>query len=159
MRYRIATLDDVAMLSAMNRQLVEDEGHRNRSKSDAWFAARMRDFLNGEYEAVLFELEGKVVAYALYTKHRDDKDSIYLRQLFVDRARRRQGIGREAIRILREEIWPEDMRLTVDVLVDNHTARAFYVAMGYRECSLELEIPPPDGKSNGCGEIGEEGMH
>jgi len=141
MRYRIATLDDVPMLSDMNRQLVEDEGHRNRSKSDSWFAARMRDFLNGEYEAVLFELEGQVVAYALYTKHRDDKDSIYLKQLFVDRAHRRQGIGREAIRILREEIWPADKRLTVGVLIDNHAARAFYTAMGYRENSLELEIP------------------
>jgi GNAT superfamily N-acetyltransferase len=140
-RYRIATLDDVPVLSVMNRQLVEDEGHRNQSKTAAWFAARMRDFLNGEYEAVLFEFEGEVVAYALYTKHRDDKDSIYLKQLFVDRVHRRQGIGREAIRILREEIWPADKRLTVGVLIDNHTARAFYAAVGYREYSLELEIP------------------
>ncbi len=141
MQYRIATWDDVPILSAMNRQLVEDEGHRNRSKSDDWFAERMRDFLNGEYRAVLFELEGDAVAYALYTKHRDDKDSIYLKQLFVDRTRRRQGIGREAIRILREEIWPAGKRLSVGVLVDNHTARAFYAALGYREYSLELEIP------------------
>ncbi len=141
MQYRIATWDDVPMLSVMNRQLVEDEGHRNRSKSDDWFAERMRGFLNGEYRAVLFELEGDAVAYALYTKHRDDKDSIYLKQLFVDRTRRRQGIGREAIRILREEIWPAGKRLSVGVLVDNHAARAFYAAMGYREYSLELEIP------------------
>lgn len=32
MRYRFATLDDVPILARMNRQLVEDEGHRNRFK-------------------------------------------------------------------------------------------------------------------------------
>jgi ribosomal protein S18 acetylase RimI-like enzyme len=140
-RYRIATLADVPQLSAMNRQLVEDEGHRNRSKSDAWFEERMREFLRGGYEAALFEIDGAVVAYALYTQHRDHPDTIYLRQIFVDRAHRRQGIGREVMRILRQEIWPVDKRLTVGVLVGNQAARAFYTAMGYREYSLELEIP------------------
>jgi ribosomal protein S18 acetylase RimI-like enzyme len=140
-RYRIATLADVPQLSAMNRQLVEDEGHRNRSKSDAWFEERMRKFLSGEYEAALFELNGEVVAYALYTQHRDHQDTIHLRQIFVDRAYRRQGIGREVMRILRQEIWPADKRLTIGVLVGNHAARAFYTAMGYREYSLEMEIP------------------
>ncbi len=141
MQYRIATLADVPTLSAMNRQLIEDEGHRNRFKSDAWLEQRMRDFLSGEYEAVLFEPDGEVVAYALYTQHRHHTDSIHLRQIFVARALRRQGIGREVMRILRQEIWPADKRLTVGVLVGNHAARDFYTDMGYREYALELEIP------------------
>jgi ribosomal protein S18 acetylase RimI-like enzyme len=141
MRYRFATLDDVPILTRLNRQLVEDEQHRNRFKSDAWFEERMRGFLTGRYRAVLFELEGEIVAYALYTGHPDHSDTIYLRQIFVDRARRRQGIGREAMRVLREEIWPRDKRVTVEVLVSNKVAHAFYKATGFREYSIELEIP------------------
>ena len=141
MRYRLATLDDVQTLTRMNRQLVEDEGHRNRFRCDAWFEERMRGFLTGGYDAVFFELEGEAVAYALYTDHPEHDDTIYLRQIFVDRAHRRKGIGREAMRVLKEEVWPKGKRLTVEVLVDNQVARAFYKAAGFREYSLELEIP------------------
>jgi ribosomal protein S18 acetylase RimI-like enzyme len=144
MEYRFATLDDVPTLSRMNRQLVEDEGHRNRTKPDAWFEERMYGFLRGRYLAVLFEIEGQAVAYALYTEHPDHSDTIHLRQIFVDRAHRRQGIGREAMRLLRQEILPEDVRLTVEVLVGNTAARAFYNAVGFREYSIELEIPASD---------------
>jgi ribosomal protein S18 acetylase RimI-like enzyme len=142
MRYRTATLDDVPLLTRMNRQLVEDEGHRNRFQSDAWFEERMRRFLTGGYTAVLFEQEGQAVAYALFTDHPDHRDTIYLRQIWVDRAHRRRGIGREAMRLLREEIWPPDRRVTVEVLVGNQVARAFYRAVGFGEYSLELEILP-----------------
>lgn len=140
MRYRFATLNDVPLLTRMNRHLVEDEQHRNRFKSDAWFEERMRGFLTGGYKAVLFEVYGEIVAYALYTDHPDHDDTIYLRQIFVDRAWRRKGIGREAIRILKEAIWPKEKRVTVGVLVDNQVARAFYKAVGFREYSIELEI-------------------
>jgi ribosomal protein S18 acetylase RimI-like enzyme len=125
----------------MNRQLVEDEQHRNRFKPDTWFEERMRALLTGGYKAVLFELDGEIVAYALYTDHPDHSDTIYLRQIFINRARRRRGIGREVMRILKEEIWPQDKRLTVGVLVSNQVAQAFYKAVGFREYSLELEIP------------------
>jgi hypothetical protein len=56
MNYRFATLEDVPLLATMNRQLVDDEGHRNRFKPDAWFEDRMRTFLAGKYTAVLFEI-------------------------------------------------------------------------------------------------------
>jgi ribosomal protein S18 acetylase RimI-like enzyme len=145
MRYRFATLDDVSLLTRMNRQLVEDEQHRNRFKPDAWFEKRMRGFLTEGYRAVLFEVEGEVVAYALYTDHPDHSDTIYLRQIFVDRARRRRGIGREAMRLLKEEIRPQGKRLTVEVLVGNQAAQAFFKNVGFREYSLELEIPASEG--------------
>lgn len=140
MEYRFATIDDVPILSRMNRQLTEDEQHRNRFKSDAWFEERMRGFLTGGYKAVLFEIAGEIVAYALYTDHPDHSDTIYLRQIFVNRSRRRQGIGREAMQILNEKIWPRDKRLTVEVLAGNEAALAFYKAVGFREYSLELEM-------------------
>ena len=56
----------------------------------------------GEYRAVLFERDSQPVAYALY---RADADaSIYLRQFFVAREHRRQGIGVAAIELLVGEI-------------------------------------------------------
>lgn len=78
MNYHFATIHDLPTLARMNRQLVEDEKHRNRFKSDAWMEDRIRGFLTGGYEAILFERDGKVVAYALYIQHPDYHDTIYL---------------------------------------------------------------------------------
>lgn len=100
---------------------------------------RMRSWLQSEYTAILFEDESETVAYALY---REQADDIYLRQLFVTRNRRRQGIGRQAIEILRHQIWPRQKRLTVEVLVKNTAALAFWRTVGYQDYSLALEIPP-----------------
>jgi predicted acetyltransferase len=88
---------------------------------------RMRSFIEGEYRAMVFETNGEVVAYALY---REQSQEIYLRQLFVVRHRRRQGIGRRAIGILRTQVWPKAKRLTVEVLVANQSTVAFWRAVG-----------------------------
>jgi GNAT superfamily N-acetyltransferase len=62
--------------------------------------------------------------------------------LFVVRDRRRQGLGRRAIEILRSQIWPTGKRLTVDVLVGNLGAIAFWRSVGYQDYYLALEILP-----------------
>jgi ribosomal protein S18 acetylase RimI-like enzyme len=61
------------------------------------------------------------------------------------RNRRRQGVGRQVMEILRSKIWPKNKRLTVEVLVSNTAATAFWRAMGYRDYSLMLEILPAAG--------------
>ena len=99
----------------------------------------MRGWLAAEYKAVLFEIDGEVMAYILY---REQAEEIYLRQLFVVRNRRRQGIGRRTFEIIRSQIWPADKRLTVDVLVENIPAVAFWRAVGYKDHCLTLEILP-----------------
>jgi ribosomal protein S18 acetylase RimI-like enzyme len=144
MLHRIATLDDIPILAKMNWELTEDENHRNRYKSDAWFRQRMKVFLQGEYHAVIFELENRIVAYALYRNHPDHDDTIYLRQIFVDRTVRRQGIGRQVMHILMNEYWSKDKRLTVEVLNSNHAAYEFYRSIGFRVYCLELEITPDE---------------
>jgi ribosomal protein S18 acetylase RimI-like enzyme len=145
MNYRIATGEDVPLLARMNRQLVEDEGHRNRFRSEAWLEERMRSFLAGTYTAALFEREGRIVAYALYTDQTENADTIYLRQIFVDRSCRRESVGREAMRILLEEIWPKEKRVTVGVLMGNQTAIDFYRASGFQPYSMEMEFPARTG--------------
>ena len=142
LRYRRATLADVPLLAEWNRQLIQDEGHRNRMTLPE-LQARMRGFLEGEYTAILFEQEGAPaavpVAYALY---RQDADSLYLRHFFVERSHRRQGIGRQAMALLRQEIWPPDTRITVEVLVHNRAAHAFWRAVGFQDYAVTLELLP-----------------
>ena len=138
MTFRRATLDDCAVLAELNHQLIHDEGHRNPMTVPE-LEQRMKGWLASDYAAMLFENDAEVVAYALY---REEPEDIYLRQLFVMRNRRRQGIGRQAIEILRTRIWPKHKRLTVGVLVRNTAAIAFWRAVGYEDYSLTLEILP-----------------
>ena len=139
MNFRPATLNDCALLAELNHQLLHDEGHQNKKMSVPELEQRMKGWLASEYAAGIFEDSGEVVAYALY---REQPEEIYLRQLFVVRNRRRQGIGRQAVEILRSEIWPKHKRLTVDVLVHNAAAIAFWRAVGYKDYCLTLEILP-----------------
>ena len=100
---------------------------------------RMRGWIAGEYRAVIFEAGDEVVAYALF---REQAEEIYLRQLFVVRHRRSQGIGRRAVEILRSQVWPKTRRLTVEVLTANERAVSFWRSVGYRDYALSLEILP-----------------
>lgn len=136
--FRRATLNDCGRLAELNHQLIRDEGHRN-PMTVAELDQRMKQWLTTGYTALIFEEGGEVVAYALY---REQPEEIYLRQLFVVRHRRRQGIGRQAVELLRSQIWPRNKRLTVDVLVHNTAAIAFWRSVGYRDYSLSLEILP-----------------
>ncbi len=138
MTFRRAILADCPLLAELNHQLIRDEGHRNPMTVPE-LEQRMRGWLSSEYIAIIFEDDGEVIAYALY---REEPEEIYLRQLFVVRKRRRQGIGRKAIEILRAQIWPKSKRLTVSVLVKNAAAVAFWRAVGYKDYSLTLEILP-----------------
>ena len=95
--------------------------------------------LGGEYGAVFFEADCGTVAYALF---REEPEELYLRQLFVVRHKRRQGLGRKAVEILRSQIWPRNKRMTVEVLVADTNAVAFWRAVGYRDYALRLEIMP-----------------
>jgi predicted acetyltransferase len=143
MDHRFATPEDWHLLAELNCQLIRDEGHRN-PMTVAELEERIRSWLQNEYRALLFQIGGEVVAYALYQERSDE---IYLRQFFVVRGKRRQGIGCRAVEILRSRIWPAGKRLTVDVLVDNQPAVAFWRSVGYRDYCLTLEISPAEHRS------------
>jgi predicted acetyltransferase len=136
---RPAVLEDCSLLAGLNHQLIRDEAHRN-PMGPAELEARMRVWLDsGEYQARLFEDRGEVVAYALF---RETADDIHLRQFFVVRHRRREGLGRAAMREVIDCHWPSSKRLTVSVLVQNATGVAFWRALGYADYGLTLEILP-----------------
>ena len=138
MKYRFADESDLDLLSNWNFQLIQDEGHRN-PMTVAELKERMRGWLRCGYKAILFEADDKPVAYALYL---EKESEIHLRQLFVNRAQRQNGIGRHAVHVLRRRIWPRTKRLTVEVLIDNPAAVSFWRSVGYKDYCLTLEIMP-----------------
>ena len=131
LKHRIADAEDLDVLAEWNHQLIEDEGSRN-PMSVAELRLRMAEwFETSEYRAVLFYNEQLPVAYALYA---EKDEEIFLGQFFVAREHRRRGHGREAMNILKTDLWPAEKSLTVDVLTQNTTAYTFW-----RECGYEAD--------------------
>lgn len=126
--WRRAGAGDVPLLARLNEHLIEDEGHTERL-APLELESRMREWLDGDYEAVLFEHAGEAVAYALWCP---ESGGVYLRQFFVARAWRRRGLGRQAFGILRREMLPPDARLALEVLPGNERALRFWEALGFR---------------------------
>lgn len=118
----------------MNQQLIVDEGHSN-PMTRVQLEERMRGWIAGEYCAVVFERDARVVAYALY---RVDERGVHVRQFFVQRDQRRVGIGREAFALLRSAVVP-GQRVAIEVLIDNHPARAFWQALGFKPYAMTME--------------------
>jgi predicted acetyltransferase len=139
--WRYALLVDAPFLAEWNDQLIRDEGHRNAMNLSE-LTVRMRGWLEHDYKAVIFSVQDIPVGYALY---RQDSERVYLRQFFVVREKRRQGLGRKCFKVLRHEIWPKNLQITVDVLCQNTPAVAFWRAMGYVDYCLTLEIRPEIG--------------
>lgn len=138
MQLREATADDLSLLAELNRQLIQDQRASN-PMSVAELEARMRGWLVAEYRAVVFEIDSKPVAYGLF---RPNEGGIHLRQFFVARAFRRQGIGRRAIEAFRQRFVPPGAALTLEVLVHNSPGLAFWRALGFQEHALSFRLPP-----------------
>src|ERR1700683_1441017 len=115
MTWRAAHRRDSRLLAELNSHLIADERHRNPMTVPE-LERRMRSWLEEGYDAVIFEHNGQVAAYALY---HSEPEHTHLRHFFVARTPRRQGLGREAFGILRDKIWPSASRLTVSVLTEN----------------------------------------
>ena len=143
LNWRFATVEDAGLLGRWNWQLIRDEGHRNPLTVDD-LAFRMRGWFAEGYRAVIFQLENAPVGYALY---RFEDDGLYLRQFFICGPRRRRGLGRAAFRILREEIWPKDLRISVAALCGNAPGLAFWRAAGFTDYCLTLEMMPEQNRT------------
>ena len=135
--YQRAVDSDLDLLANWNYQLIRDEGHRN-PMNPAQLRERMEQWLAQDYQAVVFS-NNAPVGYALF---RPTAAEIYLRQFFGIPEMRRRGIGRAALEILRQHVWPKNVRLTVEVLCANRVGVAFWRSVGYNDYALTLEIMP-----------------
>lgn len=136
-QYRPASVADASAIAPMNAQLIRDEGHRN-PMTVPQLAERMAEWLKGDYQAHLFELQSKTIGYALY---RFEPDCTYLRQLFVEPEQRRRGVGRNALEWLRMNAWKGRPRVRIDVLVGNRSGLEFWHSVGFTDYCLTMERP------------------
>jgi len=113
MEYHTANETDLDLLAKWNHQLIQDENHRN-PMTVSQLRDRMQEWLSADYSAVIFTVSDEPIAYALF---REQEGEIYLRQLFVKRGKRNQGIGKEAIRLLRDNILPFGIQLVTKTIV------------------------------------------
>ena len=97
--------------------------------------------MDGDYKAVLFELSMEPVAYALY---RTTEDGLYIRQFYVLRSWRRQGIGRQAMSRFRNQIVEANQALYLEAFTHNDRAIAFWKALGFREHTLSFRLEPEE---------------
>ena len=137
MDYRYATsAEDIALLASWNQQLIADEGSSNRMDVPE-LENRMKEWLrDGGYSAILFSRGAFVVAYALFRESADR--SIFLRQFFVARDRRQRGIGKAAMTVLFEEVWP-GKKVYVECLVGNPGGLAFWRSLGFADHTITME--------------------
>jgi GNAT superfamily N-acetyltransferase len=119
----------------MNSRLIRDEGHRNPMTVDQ-LERRMSGWLQDGYHVVIFEDERGAAGYVLY---KFEPDWTYLRQFFVERDRRRQGIGRSAIDWLLQNPWNKSSRIRVEVLSGNLPGIEFWRSMRFIDYCLTLE--------------------
>jgi GNAT superfamily N-acetyltransferase len=145
MDFHLADFSDAPLLAAMNHRLIRDEGHRNRMTVDQ-LAQRMRGWLRGEYQAVVFERDGIPIGYALF---RAEPEFVYLRQFFVNPDSRRQGIGRAAVEWLLTNVWRDAARVRLEVLVENAAGIAFWRALGFHDYALTMERESPPNAPTG----------
>ena len=136
LKFRFAKQEDIKSLAQMNKQLIDDEKHRNKMAIDQ-LEKRMSVFLGAEYTGVIVSSGGEDVGYALY---RRDPDWIYLRQLFVKRQMRRKGIGRALVEWLRSNAWQGVEQVRVEVLTGNLDGTAFWKSIGFREYCITMEM-------------------
>jgi len=145
---RVATEDDIEVLAMMNKQLIEDEGHRN-PMSVPELAQRMGGWLRSGWDADVFvqantPASGTIIGYALYQHRKDDffpdQRVVYLRQFLIKREYRDQGLGRLALRELFNARFPSKCTVIVDVLTANERGIRFWQQVGFQPYSMTLKM-------------------
>ena len=132
---RQATEDEVTELATLNKRLVVDQGSRNPYTIPE-YEDRFRDWLRGdEWNVDIFaDSEGVIFGYAVYTVQQDyyypDQEVIYLRQFYIDRPKRRRGIGTAAYELLAKERFG-NREVAVDVLATNPDGQKFWAHLGF----------------------------
>ena len=134
---------DLPLLAQMNKRLIEDEGSRNPMSLDQ-LADRMRGWLLGDWQVKLFATDERVVGYAVYRLRRDeyfpDRVVVYLRQFYIEREMRRQGLGTAAFRALAAEHFPPDCRVVIDALASNPRGHDFWRHVGFEPYCTTMHL-------------------
>ena len=131
-----AEISEAELLADLNLQLMADEAH-SYPLERAVLIARMRRWIEGEYQVLLFRRGERVAGYAVWRP--EDRGS-YLRHFFICRDQRRQGVGRAAMQMLVRDVFPTDQPLQLEVSTWNTSALDFWHALGFKDIAIALEL-------------------
>jgi GNAT superfamily N-acetyltransferase len=142
---RAATEGDLPILATMNKRLIEDEGHRNPMSLDQ-LLHRMQSWLSSNWAVHLFlQADNTIVGYSLHQLRRDDyfanEVNVYLRQFFIERAYRDQGLGSEAFRAI-SKTFPENCTVVIEVLAVNPRGQKFWQSLGFDTYCTTMKLRP-----------------
>lgn len=142
---RQASTNDVALLASMNQHLIADEASRN-PMSLAELDSRMKNWLDGDWQAIVVELDEEPVGYMLFEfrndEYRPSDKTVYVRQFFIAREHRCRGIGRRAFDLVTRMCFPDAASINLDVLATNPRARHFWASLGFRPYCATLRLSP-----------------
>jgi ribosomal protein S18 acetylase RimI-like enzyme len=140
---RRAAAEDFDKLAMLNRELIEDEKHRN-PMTVLELKERFIRLVNRENWMVdLFIQNGAIVGFAT---HRVEPDNVepsgertYLRHFYISRQHRRSGMGRSALALLIQSRFNDKSRIFLEVLETNPSGKAFWSRMGFVPYSTIME--------------------
>ncbi|MFM0305226.1 GNAT family N-acetyltransferase [Paraburkholderia sediminicola] len=140
---RRANPDEFGLLARMNRELIEDEGHRN-PMTVPQLTERFQSFVSNEGWQVDVLLSGSTIVG--FMTHRYEPDiaepsgfRVFLRQFYISRDKRRGGIGSRAVELLFKKRFKPGDRVFLDVLEVNPIGRAFWSRSGFSPYSTTME--------------------
>jgi len=142
---RPAARADLPRLAAMNKQLIEDEGSPN-PMSIAQLQARMAEWLIADrYRVETIIADETVIGYIIYSIRKDeyfpDRQMVFVRQFYVAREHRRQGVGKRAFELLADTRFPTNCTISLDVLTSNSNGQRFWASLGFQPYYVNLKLP------------------
>jgi 8-oxo-dGTP pyrophosphatase MutT (NUDIX family) len=148
--YRHATEGDIRVLAKLNSALLEAQNVESGMGLDA-LEVRMREFLAGDYQAVLFVFRENVVGYALF---RLFPKYAYVRHIYVDTTAGKKVRIDAAFGLLRTE-FQDYASVRLDVPEGNKESLKLWESMGFqpRSVTLELETATKSGTRKSCGAV------
>ncbi len=140
---RPAAEADFGRLAPMNRELIEDEGHRN-PMTVPQLKERFRRFVREEGWSVdVFVLGGDIAGFATHRYEPDIAEPsgrrVFLRQFYIARDRRGGGLGRRAFELLIESRFKEGERIFLNVLETNPGGKQFWSRTGFTPYDTTME--------------------
>lgn len=133
---------DLSVLTQMNKGLIDDEGSSNPMTIPE-LEERMKGWMQSDWEIDLICKDSVVIGYALYqyrwNQYIQDEKDVYLRQYYIKPAFRRQGIGKEGIKLLNEKRFRDVTTINIDVLSCNQRGIEFWKNVGFIPYSLTMK--------------------
>lgn len=134
---------DLPLLARMNRELADDEGHRNPMTVDQ-MEDRFKRFVDEQgWHIDLFMLDDEIIGYAMHRYEPDPAEPsgqhVYLRQFYIVRHRRRGGAGHLAFEALVQARFARGERIYLEVIENNPGGKVFWLRTGFSSYSSILE--------------------